>query len=206
MNLPNKLTLARFFCVPIFMAFLYIENPYTLFLALLIFVGAGITDLCDGYLARKHNLVTPLGVFLDPLADKLIITAALISFVEIPAISISAWMVVLIVGREFVVTGLRALAASQGQIVAADDGGKWKTAVQTATIVTTLVILIVNAGFLHFQGISMASFESDITWRGEWAKILRWTPYWMVFITMLVSLVTGVGYLRKHKHLFRNAT
>jgi CDP-diacylglycerol---glycerol-3-phosphate 3-phosphatidyltransferase len=113
MNLPNRLTVLRLLLLPVFMTFTYTDNVYTRILALLIFIGAGVTDLYDGYLARKYNLITPLGVFLDPLADKLIVTAAFISFVDMPEAHVPAWMVVLIVGREFLITGLRSLAASQ---------------------------------------------------------------------------------------------
>ena len=124
MNLPNKLTMSRLLCVPFFLVFTYTDTVWTRILALLIFIGAGITDLYDGYLARKYNLVTSLGIFLDPLADKLIVTAALIAFVGLREIHVPSWMVVLIVGREFFLTGLRALAATQGKILSADEGGK----------------------------------------------------------------------------------
>jgi CDP-diacylglycerol--glycerol-3-phosphate 3-phosphatidyltransferase len=205
MNLPNKLTVLRLLLVPVFMLFTYIDNVYTRFFALLIFIGAGVTDLYDGYLARKYNLITRLGIFLDPLADKLIITAALISFVGIPEAHIPAWMVVLIVGREFVITGLRALAASQGDIVGADQGGKFKTSVQTTAIITIMVVLIVNSGIAHFWDMPVPALYRAGGWRAEAAKLLDWTPYWMTFAATLFSLITGISYLRKHKELFKEA-
>ena len=203
MNLPNKLTVLRLILVPVFMLFTYIDNVYTRILALVIFVGAGVTDLYDGYLARKYNMVTRFGVFLDPLADKLIITAALISFVGIPEAHIPAWMVVLIVAREFVITGLRALAASQGEVVAADQGGKFKTAVQTTAILTILLVLILHSGLGHFWGMPIAELEKQPGWRAECAKLLNWSPYWMCFAATLFSLSTGISYLRKHQNLFK---
>ncbi len=202
MNLPNKLTVSRLLCVPFFLVFTYADNVWTRILALVIFVAAGITDLADGHLARKYNLVTPLGIFLDPLADKLIVAAALISFVEIEEAHVPAWMVVLIVAREFVLTGLRALAATQGKIVAADDGGKFKTSVQTVSIITILTVLIITSGLEHFWGVTQLSLHEAGGWRGECSRILAWTPYWMTFITTLVSIGTGISYLRKNKALF----
>jgi CDP-diacylglycerol---glycerol-3-phosphate 3-phosphatidyltransferase len=202
MNLPNKLSVARLFCVPFFLIFTYTDNVWTRLIALGIFIGAGVTDLYDGYLARKHNLVTPLGIFLDPLADKLIVTAALIAFVELKEIHVPSWMVVLIVGREFILTGLRALAATKGNIVAADDGGKFKTSVQTVAIIMILVVLIVNSGLEHFWGITRVALHAAGGWRTDCARIFDWTPYWMSFITTVVSLGTGLSYLRKNKSLF----
>jgi len=205
MNLPNQLTILRLLFVPVFMVFTYIDNMYTRLLAFFIFIGAGVTDLCDGYLARKYNMVTALGVFLDPLADKLIITAALIAFVQIQETHVPAWMVVLIVGREFLITGLRALAASQGKIVAADEGGKFKTSIQTTAIITTLVVLIIHSAWERFFSLPVAALFRTPDWRVEAAKLLEWTPYWMIFWATVFSLVTGISYLRKHKALFQTA-
>lgn len=205
MNLPNKLTLMRLLCVPVFIAFVLGESALSLTLGFLLFIAAGVTDLVDGYLARKYNLVTPLGVFMDPLADKLLVTAAFISFVEIRDIHVPAWMVVLIVGREFLITGLRSLAASQGEIVAADEGGKFKTSVQTAAIITILVVLIIHAGLRELWGIDVVRRPYGAGWRMEAVRVLEWIPYWMAFIATLFSIVTGISYLRKHKVLFQKA-
>jgi CDP-diacylglycerol--glycerol-3-phosphate 3-phosphatidyltransferase len=203
-NTPNKLTAARFACVPAFLAFIYYDNVATLTLALLIFIGAGITDLVDGYLARKHNLVTSLGVFMDPLADKLITTAAFISFVEVEQLHVPAWMVVLIVGREFLITGLRSLAASQGQIVAADEGGKFKTSAQTTAIITILVVMIVRAGLDQYW-IAAGLPPLHTGWRATVHRVAEWIPYWMTFIATLFSLVTGISYLRKHMPMLQKS-
>lgn len=202
MNLPNKLSFSRLLCMPLFLVFTYTDTVWTRALALAIFVGAGVTDLYDGYLARKYNLITPLGTFLDPLADKLIVTAALIAFVELEELHVPAWMVVLIVSREFILTGLRALAATKGKIVAADDGGKFKTSVQTVAIITILVVLIVNSVLENICGIPRASLHAAGGWRNECARILDWTPYWLTFITTIVSLGTGISYVRKNMELF----
>jgi CDP-diacylglycerol--glycerol-3-phosphate 3-phosphatidyltransferase len=201
-NLPNKLTVARLFCVPVFMVFTLVDNVHTRVLALVVFIGAGVTDLVDGYLARKYNQVTSLGVFLDPLADKLIIAAALVAFVELPETHVPAWMVVMIIGREFLITGLRALAASQGQIMAADQGGKFKTSVQTAAIITTLTVLIWNSALARFTTLRPLIFSGGTGWRAEAAGIMEWTPYFMALAATYFSLQTGVGYLYRHRRLF----
>jgi CDP-diacylglycerol---glycerol-3-phosphate 3-phosphatidyltransferase len=203
MNLPNKLTVARLLCLPFFMVFTYTDNVYTRLMALLIFIGAGVTDLVDGYLARKHHLITRLGVFLDPLADKLIITAAFISFVALPEVHVPAWMVVLIVGREFLITGLRSLASSQGVVIPADDGGKFKTVVQSTAIVTILVVLIFNSMMSHFWGLTAAHLEAAGEWRATSVRLLMWIPYWMVFWATVFTLATGISYLRKHSALLK---
>jgi CDP-diacylglycerol---glycerol-3-phosphate 3-phosphatidyltransferase len=203
MNLPNRLSLIRLIMVAPFILFIYVDSVYARLLALLIFIAAGVTDLYDGYLARKYNLITPLGVFLDPLADKLIVTAAFICFVELPELHVPAWMVVLIVGREFVMTGLRSLAAAEGEIIAADEGGKFKTSVQVTAILTILVVLIVNSSLSRFWQMSLPSLHASPGWRAMAARLMEWTPYWMMFIATVFSLVTGISYLRKYQVLLR---
>lgn len=203
MNLPNRLSIARLLSVPFFMAFTYIDNVYARVGALLIFVGAGVTDLVDGYIARKRNLVTNLGIFLDPLADKLIITAAFILFVEIRALHIPSWMVVAIVGREFLITGLRGVAASRGTMVPADEGGKFKTSVQNTAIITILMGLIFTSGWERFWGYSIEGLYALGGWRGDLARMVDWIPYWMVFASTVISVVTGVSYLWRHRNLLR---
>src|SRR5947209_19820679 len=140
MNLPNALTLLRIFFVPLLVAVLVEQNAYiawrgnTLianeFLALGIFLVAACTDLMDGYLARRWGQVTTVGTLLDPIADKLLISAALISLVQIR--QVPAWMVIVIIGREFAVSGLRSIAAAEGYTIAASDLGKTKTMLQVA--------------------------------------------------------------------------
>lgn len=130
MNLPNALTLIRIFAVPLLVALLLTKDH--MLVASFIFLAASLTDLLDGYLARKRGQVTTLGVLLDPLADKLLISAAFIAL--IPHGIVPAWMVVLIVGREFAVSGLRSIASSQGFTISASDLGKIKMVAQVAAI------------------------------------------------------------------------
>jgi CDP-diacylglycerol--glycerol-3-phosphate 3-phosphatidyltransferase len=197
--------MARLAAVPFFMGLAYVDNVYARVGALLIFVGAGVTDLVDGYLARKHNLVTNLGVFLDPLADKLIITAAFILFVEIPSLRIPSWMVVAIVGREFLITGLRGVAASRGTLVPADAGGKFKTSVQNAAIITTLLALIATSGWERFGGVVLGDLLAGGGWRAEAGQVVYVVPRAMVFAATVVSVWTGAIYLWRHRLLLKEA-
>ncbi|MYL63824.1 CDP-diacylglycerol--glycerol-3-phosphate 3-phosphatidyltransferase [Bacillus hwajinpoensis] len=154
MNLPNKITVSRIFLIPVFLIFLLAPLPLgeteiagtvllnSQLIATAIFIFASVTDWIDGYIARKHNLVTNLGKFLDPLADKLLVTSAFVSLVELGAAP--AWIVVVILSREFAVTGLRLVASSEGEVLAASNLGKLKTWIQ---IIAIIMLLIENVPF-----------------------------------------------------------
>lgn len=129
MNLPNILTLARIGAVPVLVLMLYFPSKGMCSLAMLVFILASVTDMVDGLLARRLGLVTNLGKFLDPLADKLLIGSVLIMLVRLGWVE--AWVAVLIIGREMAVTGLRAVASDAGVVIAADRFGKLKTIIQT---------------------------------------------------------------------------
>ncbi|HBS59890.1 MAG TPA: CDP-diacylglycerol--glycerol-3-phosphate 3-phosphatidyltransferase [Firmicutes bacterium] len=138
MNLANKLTLVRIILVPVFMFVLLVKIlPYGEFIAAGIFILAAITDGLDGYIARKHNQVTKLGKLMDPLADKLLVTAALVSLVEMGLLK--SWVAFIIIGREFLVTGIRAVAAAEGIVISASKLGKYKTVAQIIAIVATMI-------------------------------------------------------------------
>ncbi|WP_400163051.1 CDP-diacylglycerol--glycerol-3-phosphate 3-phosphatidyltransferase [Brevibacillus sp. TJ4] len=157
MNLANRITLARIFLVPVLMFFLLVRYnigtftigtltmTYNELIAALVFILAASTDGLDGYVARKRKIVTNLGKFLDPLADKLLISAALISLVEMQRLE--AWIAIVIISREFAVTGLRLVAAAEGQVIAASALGKIKTWVQ---IVAITAVMIRNFPFAFF--------------------------------------------------------
>lgn len=136
MNLPNKLTILRVVMIPFFIFFMISDMNNGQTIAAFIFIVASATDWLDGYIARKHNLVTTFGKFADPLADKILVSAALICLVEIG--SVSSWIVILIIAREFAVTGLRVLAASDNIVIAASWWGKIKTVTQMIAIILTL--------------------------------------------------------------------
>ena len=138
MNIANKLTLSRMIMVPFFLVAVYFEkDSQVLPISAIIFAFASFTDFLDGYLARKYNLITDFGKFMDPLADKVLVVAALAVLVEMNLIP--AWMIVLIITREYAVSILRAIAANTGQVIAASQGGKAKTVSQ---IIAVLMLLL----------------------------------------------------------------
>lgn len=148
MNLPNRLTLLRVLLIPVFLVFIYGSAiPCHFLLALVIFAAASITDALDGKIARSRGLVTNFGKFLDPLADKVLVLTALMVFVELDEIKMSAIPVIIIAAREFMVSGLRLLTASEGVVVAAGIWGKLKTAFTMVTIVAVLLYLTVTGDF-----------------------------------------------------------
>jgi len=136
-NLPNSLTLFRIACIPVLVLLLFFPHKATSFLAALVFGLASLSDLLDGFLARRQQLVTTFGKFLDPLADKLVVSAALIML--IPLGRAPAWMVVVIVGRELAITGLRSMALSEGKVISADELGKKKMVFQIVAILGLLL-------------------------------------------------------------------
>ena len=149
MNLANKLTTLRILLIPIFLAVLYAEMDYAGYIACGIFLIASLTDALDGYIARKYNLVSNFGKFADPLADKLLVMAAFIALVEFGRIA--GWIVIIILSREFIVTGFRLLAAEKNIVLAADFWGKLKTIAH----MTLIVFLMLD---LSFQGADVAKY------------------------------------------------
>ena len=140
MNLPNKLTVLRVLLIPFFVAALLWdkgENMTLRYVAAGIFIAASLTDLLDGKIARKYNLVTNFGKFMDPLADKLLVCAALICLIELD--DIPAWMVIVIIGREFIISGFRLVASDNGVVIAASYWGKFKTVFQMIAVVLLIV-------------------------------------------------------------------
>lgn len=137
MNLPNKLTLLRIIMIPVFVVLLYLDFPFNNLVALAVFILASITDTLDGYIARKYNLITDFGKFMDPIADKLLVTAAMLVFVDWHMMP--AWVVILVVAREFIVSALRLVAANNGRVIAAGWSGKVKTA---STMVCICIMLL----------------------------------------------------------------
>ncbi|MFZ5633263.1 MAG: CDP-diacylglycerol--glycerol-3-phosphate 3-phosphatidyltransferase [Bacillota bacterium] len=137
MNLPNRLTMVRIFLIPLFVAVVTLKIPYGDYIAAGVFILAASTDGLDGYIARKRKMVTNLGKLMDPLADKLLVSAALIVLTELQRLP--GWVTLIIVGREFAVTGLRALAVADGIVIAAGWLGKIKTVTQIVAIVALFI-------------------------------------------------------------------
>lgn len=154
MNTPNKLTIARMIIVPFLVIFLLTGwgGEANRYISLTLFVVASVTDWFDGYLARKNNLVTNFGKFMDPLADKLLVCSAMICMIDLKRLS--AWFVIIIIAREFIISGFRLIAAENGIVIAANYWGKFKTASQMI-----MIILLI----LHFDGIFVI-FEQIFIW------------------------------------------
>lgn len=196
MTVANKLTLSRLALVPGFMVFMVFDHFWTRVAALGIFIIASITDWVDGKLARETGTVTVIGTFLDPLVDKMMIAAGLVGFVELPELHVRAWMVVLIISREFLITGLRTLAAKRGLVMAAEGAGKYKMASQVVAIILILMVLITN---------SVLETRMDLAARvPEWLYLtLERAPFWLVFWVTILTIVSGVLYIRKYSDLLR---
>lgn len=189
MNLPNKLTLLRVFLIPFFLLFMYWKIPFHYSLALVIYSAASITDALDGNIARKKNLVTNFGKFLDPLADKVLVIAALAVFVEIPDVHFGAVPLIIIIAREFMVSGLRLLAANSGIVVAAGMWGKLKTAFTMISVIATLVWLCAcnDLGITFPEALRNAVDNVVI-------PVLMW-------ISVALTVVSGGVYLKGYWHL-----
>ena len=184
MNLPNKLTLLRAVLVPVFLLLLFVKAiPLNFTLALVVFVAASVTDALDGHIARKNNLVTNFGKFLDPLADKVLVISALIAFIELYIIG--SIPVIIIVAREFMVSGLRLLAADGGIVVAAGFSGKLKTAFTMVTIVVILANLAVSGDFDWF-GFAAGGVQ----------KVTDIAIQALVWISAGLTVISGCVYLK----------
>lgn len=193
MNLPNKLTILRIILVFIFMLFLFLHGVTAKIIALIIFIAAGLTDFLDGYIAKKNNMVTDFGKLMDPIADKILVLAAFLAFVEMELIP--AWMVVIIIFREAIVTGLRIMALTQGKVLAAEYGGKHKMVSQVLSITAILFFLIFREA-----GIKVFGFWSDSTERAY-----RDVIFILMLITTFLTLVSGMSYLIKNRGVYFNA-
>jgi CDP-diacylglycerol--glycerol-3-phosphate 3-phosphatidyltransferase len=205
MNLPNQLTLARIIMIPFFLLFLLwgelgivADSPDELwlitlgrYLALIIFTVASLTDWLDGKIARARGLVTNFGRLMDPLADKLLIMAAYVAFVELGYFP--AWVVIIILAREFAVTGLRQLAIEQGRVIQADRWGKNKTIAQIVTAFATLIALCIR---------------DTMRWLGMWDELtplrkeMEWWMDWTILVLMacvvFFTLASGYRYITKN--------
>jgi len=177
MNLANKITIARILTVPVFVLFLLSDSPYSNYLAAIIFIIAASTDSMDGYIARKRNQVTNLGKFIDPLADKLLITSALVGLVEMG--KISSVVAIIIISREFIITGFRTVAVSEGMVIAASWWGKIKTILQIIAIVS---VLLNNFPF------NLVGFPFDMV---------------AIYVAVIITVLSGVDYIYKNRNLFK---
>lgn len=184
MNLPNRLTLARIAAVPVFLILLLWQFPFHYFAALVVFVAASLTDLFDGRIARSRGLITDFGKFLDPIADKMLTTAALLGFISLGIGFGTVWITVIVLIREFSVSSIRMIAAASGKVVAADKWGKIKTVMQMVGIIMALT-------FEEF----ISLFPSLLLV----GTILRIAYNIVMWFSAVLTVVSGINYLVKNK-------
>ena len=198
-NLANQLTLLRFFLVPVFIFFFLSDLVALQWIGFVVFVAACITDWADGYIARKHNMITNFGKVADPLADKLLMLTAMISLVQVNMVP--GWMVAVIIWRELAVTGLRTLAAQHRHAMAADIWGKVKTVVQMIAVIIGMIFYVVQNTLNDVvQGWKLKT-RLEAGWWGELIMDLvdsNAIVYWMMVLTAAISLISGVVYFRKN--------
>ena len=184
MNLPNRLTVARICAVPIFLVTLLWQFRFHYFAALIIFVAASLTDLFDGKIARSRGLITDFGKFLDPIADKMLTTAAFLGFMSLDVGFGTVWITLIVLMREFSVSSVRMIAAASGKVVAADKWGKVKTVVQMVGIIMTLT----------FEGF-IALFQNPTVL----CTVLRATYSTVLWASALLTVISGINYFLKNK-------
>ena len=189
MNLPNKLTLGRALVSPVFMALLLYDNVYSRYAALAVFLLASLTDLLDGYLARRNGQQTGFGKIMDPIADKLLIAVALVAFVALKLSSV--WMVMVIIVREFLIMGLRTVVAYRGHIMESSLLAKLKTSSQMLAVLAVLVFICYRdtmaASGTYFSEYQMANYVFAMDG--------------LIFLAMLLTVVSGLDYLIKSRWL-----
>jgi CDP-diacylglycerol--glycerol-3-phosphate 3-phosphatidyltransferase len=178
LNAPNAITVVRIAMIPVILAFTYYEGRVNSFIAGVLFAITGATDFLDGWMARRTNTVTVVGKFLDPLADKLIVMSILIMLVHLGRVP--AWLVILILAREFMVTGLRTMAMGEGIVIAAGQEGKYKTSIQLAAISFLLIHYKYRVDFL--------AFEVDVD-----ANVVG---TWLLYLSVAFSLWSAWAYMR----------
>ena len=189
MNLPNKLTLLRILLVPLFLLFITVKDiPYGTFIATFIFIIASITDQLDGHIARSRNQITTFGKFMDPLADKLLVTSALIALVELKIIA--GWAAVIIIAREFAVSGLRTIAAAEGKVIAASMWGKVKTVTQIIAIIISLLRVNIESSETLLTYFSNSNFMMNM---------ISFLPKITMLLAIIITIISGVDYFAKNK-------
>ena len=191
MNLPNKLTLLRFLLVPVFMVFMYIDNPYSYLIALIVFAAASFTDYLDGNIARKHNMVTDFGKFMDPLADKLLTTVALI-YLCLNGMCHEV-VICIVLAREFAVSGIRLIAAANpagSKVIAAGMMGKAKTVLQmVASMLGLLGMALFAMGAIPMETMDTIALVTNV----------------LMWIMAVLTVVSGMQYIVPNFDLIKNA-
>jgi CDP-diacylglycerol--glycerol-3-phosphate 3-phosphatidyltransferase len=201
-KLPNRITMFRMLIIIAFIPALLAANIVFNYIALILFVIAGISDWLDGYLARKWNIVSNFGKVMDPLADKILVISTLLCFIQLGVIP--AWMVVIIIGREFMISGIRMMAAQGGKIIQASNLGKLKTVIEMTAITTVLLLKVIQDTVEYYN--DTQSWEQIIMKFGKWGDLFVQFaydgPYWLMFIATAMSLISGLDYFFKNKKIF----
>lgn len=193
MNLANKLTISRICLTFVFMFFLFSKGISSKVLALVTFIIASSTDFLDGYLAKKRNEISDFGKLMDPIADKVLVIAAFLAFVEMKLVP--AWIIVIIIFREFIITGLRLIALAKREVIEAEMAGKHKTISQMLSIYVILLFIIFRE-----SGTSVFGF-----WNENLEYLSRNIIFGLMLITATLTLISGISYLIKNKRFFKNA-
>ncbi len=192
-NLPNAITLSRLVLTGVFVAGTAAESTLGHWIALISFVVAAVSDFLDGWLARKLNLVTSMGKLLDPLADKILVSAA---FIYLSAEGLCpVWVTVLIIGREFLVTGLRQIAMEAGQVLAADNLGKWKTTFQLAFCIT---------GLIHFAFLPLSSDNAFVAFCQSFSNPQSWFLATTMYVALILTVWSGWNYTWNSRGLLKS--
>ena len=197
MNLPNKLTVLRMILVPFFVAALFVPFPHHYLVAGIIFAAASITDHLDGRIARRDNLITNFGKFLDPLADKILVISAMVCFVKLGFAEL--WAVLIIIAREFMVTSIRLVAVDEGKVIAANSWGKFKTISQIAAIGVILALQYVQE-LVELNLIP--TFSVGVVSSGFFFTLIG---HIFVLICTFFTVLSGGVYLKQNWYLIKNA-
>lgn len=207
-NIPNILTIIRIFLVPVFLVFILSPDFPSRLASFFVFITAAITDFLDGRIARLFNQRSEFGKFADPLADKLLVAAALLAFTGIPETRIPLWLVLLIIGREAGITLLRLYAIHLKTTMETSRFGKCKTFAQMTTIIAILLLLIIRAGLAETSGIKASPEDFWIVFSGHapWGILLTWLPLILASLTCALTAFSGLAYLWANRALFGKRT
>lgn len=188
MNIANRITMSRIVLTFVFMFFLFCHGLWAKVAALIIFIAAALSDFLDGFIAHKRNMVTDFGRLMDPIADKILVLAAFSAFVQIQVIE--AWMFVIIVSREILITSLRLFALNKGKVLSAARAGKHKTVSQMLVIFIILAFIVLKEAMLTYS-----------TWNPLWEKFFRQAIYVLMLITVGLTLYSGISYLWENRKI-----
>jgi len=202
-KIPNRLTLARMIITIAFIPCTLTNNIILNYVALLLFAIGSYTDYLDGYIARKYKIVSDFGKIMDPVADKMLVFSAMICFVQLGIVQ--AWMVLIIIGRDFFVSGLRTMAAKKGgEIIEASRWGKTKTLTQIISILVILALIAIQ-NTIEFYASPWEQSLMDGGFVGHAILyLIYYAPYWLMFIAAIMALLSGFDYFLKNRRFFDN--